>query len=57
VDALRLSTFYLLIRPANSITVIPAKAGIQWRARRADTCFCWIPDQVRNDVVLSRFVH
>src|SRR3990170_516379 len=54
----------LLIRPANSIAVIPAlrraqdkltysQAGIQWRARRADTCFCWIPGQVRNDEVHS----
>jgi hypothetical protein len=39
----------LLIRHVRSSVVIPAQAGIQWRARRADIDCCWIPGQVRND--------
>ena len=29
--------------------VIAAKAGIQWRAVRADVGYGWIPGQARND--------
>jgi hypothetical protein len=25
------------------------QAGIQWRAKRADVCYRWIPGQARND--------
>jgi hypothetical protein len=39
----------LLIRPANSPNVIPAKAGIQQRALRAHSN--WIPGQARNDEI------
>ena len=31
--------------------VIPAKAGIQWRALHADIGFGWIPCQARNDEI------
>jgi hypothetical protein len=40
---------WLLIRHQYSSNVMPAKAGIQWRAKRADVCYCWIPGQARND--------
>jgi hypothetical protein len=32
-----------LIRHVKSSAVIPANAGIQWRAKRAGIGFCWIP--------------
>jgi hypothetical protein len=43
-----------LIRPAKNSSVIPAKAGIQWRAKLAAIGYsCWIPGQARNDGIHS----
>jgi hypothetical protein len=46
----------LLIKHVKSNTDIPAKAGIQWRAKRAGVVYRWIPGQARNDEVHSSYV-